>query len=252
MPAASEIMTRRDSWPPTQVLLNPFRSNKDEPRALLDDIDDDPFNYFLTPAPGIEDDMDVHLDFDAGIETPGERKEIVRSVSPSSLDGLSKPKGRPISPELDSDIPTTDDEDEDEDYIRFNPMNFKLLTLSEFAIDGVRRRSQSSRTSTRPNRLLSAASFPGPQPRGRGGLSRGRPVQPRSLSATRSRPNHLWREPSPDVWSIEEETEEELMSEMGNSVAAASDLGEGKKGNRLDGKTAKSLKRVRFLLPARE
>lgn len=253
MPTDSEIMTRRDSWPPTQVLLNPFRPTKDEPRPLLDDIDDDPFNYFLTPAPALEDDMDVHMNFDAGIETPGERKEIVRSVSPSSLEGLSKPKIRPTSPDFDSDITTTDDEDDDEDYIRFNPLNFKLLTLSEFAIDPIRRRSHGSRASSRPDRLLSVASFPGPQSRGRGGFTRGRPVQARSMSATRARPNHLWREPSPDVWSIEEETEEELMSEMGSSVAAISDMGDAEKDRgKVDGKTAKSLKRVRFLLPARE
>ncbi|KAI9155224.1 hypothetical protein HJFPF1_07802 [Paramyrothecium foliicola] len=244
MPTESEMRSRRDSWPPTQVRLNPFRPAKDEPRPLLDDMDDDPFNYFLTPAPGVEEDLDVHLDFDAGIENPSERKEIVRSVSPSSLEGLSKPKGRPISPELDSDITTTDDEDEDEDYIRFNPLNFKLLTLSEFAIDGVRRRTKSNRPVARPNRLLQAASFPGPQPRGRGGLARGRPVQPRSLSASRGRPNHLWREPSPDVWSIEEETEEEL---------AKSDAGDAEKdGKTVHTKTAKSFKKVRFVLPDEE
>jgi hypothetical protein len=49
------------------------------------------------------------------------------------------------------------------------------------------------------------------------------------------RENHLWREPSPDVWSIEEETEEELMSDGG-----------------VDIKAAKPKKKVRFVLPDRE
>jgi hypothetical protein len=231
-------------------------------------MDEDPFNYFLTPAPLI-DDGDVDADvFDAGIENPSSPKEIVRSVSPSTLSqGLSN--RRPISPDFDSDALTTDDDEDDEgeEYVRFGgassggPFNFKLLTLSEFAIDGVRRRSSPrsflSPSAPPPSRrvLQQAASFPGPhgqqqyQPRGRGGYGRGRAAQPRSFSSSssRARPNHLWREPSPDVWSIEEETEEEMMSEK-DSVSAAAVVG----GLAKKGKKAKAFKKVRFVLPSME
>jgi hypothetical protein len=247
------MISRLDSWPPTQVRLNPFLPSKDDPRPLLDDIDDDPLIFFLTPAPGLEDeDVDSSMmQFDAGIEDASSPRDIVRSVSPSTLGGLSKPKGRPASPGFDSDVPSTDDEeDDDEDYITSH--NFKLLTLSEFAIDGPKLRSRpKSPVHSRPtNALPSRASFPGPSYRGRTGL-RGRPPPFRSLSV-RARPNHLWREPSPDVWSIEEETEEEIMSEMGNSVISRSDAGEEIIHMKDLRNTAKPGKKVRFVLPVKE
>ncbi|KAH7309487.1 hypothetical protein B0I35DRAFT_412411 [Stachybotrys elegans] len=244
MAIESEYMSRRDSWPPTQVRLNPWLPAKDEPRPLLEDIDDDPLTYFLTPAPGLEDDhMDsVMMDFDAGIEDGSQPRGIVRSVSPSTLDGLARPKSRSASPDFDSDMATTDDEDDDDDeYVYFTGNNFKLLSLSDFAIDGVRRKRSAALN------LPSRNSFPGPGYRGRTHL-RGRPSPARSLSASRARPNHLWREPSPDVWSIEEETEEELISEMGGSMIK-SDAGEGNEIVTEVTKGDKSEKKVRFVLP---
>jgi len=256
MPTESEMRSRRDSWPPTLVRLEPPTLTKDgEPRPLLDVIDDDedPLTYFLTPAPVLEDEEgDAEMmDFDAGIEDPSQPREIVRSVSPSTLDGLGKPgKGRAASPDFDSDM-TSHDEDEDEEYIRFSPNDSRLTSFRDLYIDGLGKRSQSPASSSRrpTNTLLSPASFPAPQTRGRAPAPRmGRS---RSMSI-RSRPSHLWREPSPDVWSIEEETEEE-MSEIGSPVEVTNMDGKHLDfAFQLEQMAAKPKKKVRFLLPAKE
>ncbi|KAL6862301.1 hypothetical protein J3F83DRAFT_208788 [Trichoderma novae-zelandiae] len=260
----SVFSCRRESWPPTQLRLSPAMSIKKrsgferaEPRPLLEDIDDNPLTYFLTPIPADDDndddvdemDLDVDMmDFDAGIEDASQPREAVRSVSPSSLEGLRKPGGaRPASPEYDSDALTTDDDDDDnEDYIRFSPSSpssFMLSPLRDLAADGFRFRAKSPVFGLPNDAFLSpgAMSVPAPSPpagrgRGRGRTNSRGPTrrQTRSLSA-RVRDNHLWREPSPDVWSIEEETEEELMSDAG-----------------VDVKAAKPKKKVRFVLPERE
>ncbi|KAL6879755.1 hypothetical protein HDV57DRAFT_91343 [Trichoderma longibrachiatum] len=265
----SSSSSRRESWPPTQLrLVSPAMSLKKrsgldgEPRPLLEDIDDNPLTYFLTPISADDDDdnadvddMDLDdvdmMDFDAGIEDASQPREAVRSVSPSSLEGLRKPDcalRRPASPEYDSDALTTDDDDE-EDYIRFSPSSpssFMLSPLRDLAVEGLRFRSKSPMFGLANDTFLhypGSLSVPAPSPSSSGRRGRGRTnsrgptrhhMQTRSLSA-RVRDNHLWREPSPDVWSIEEETEEELMSDAG-----------------VDGKTAKPKKKVRFVLPEKE
>ncbi|KAL7795049.1 hypothetical protein V8C37DRAFT_54683 [Trichoderma ceciliae] len=250
MPMESVFTSRRESWPPTQLRLTPTMSIKKrssiEPRPLLEDIDDNPLTYFLTPISPDDEDVDMMdldadmMDFDAGIEDASQPREAVRSVSPSSLEGLRKPgSARPASPDFDSDALTTDD-DEDEEYIRFSPTSspFMLSPLRDFAIDGLGSRAKSPVFGLTANALLSPNSVPAPSRRGRGrGRTNSRPSsrqQTRNLSA-RVRENHLWREPSPDVWSIEEETEEELMSDGG-----------------VDIKAAKPKKKVRFVLPDKE
>lgn len=230
MPTESETRSRRDSWPPTQVHMKSAVTKYQEPRPLLEiDDDDDPLTYFLTPTPIFEDE-DECMGFDAGIEDPNQPHDIVRSVSPSTLDGLSK--DRSMSPFSDSDM-TSPDEDEEEDYIRFSPSS---PTFQSFR-DSVELRPANPIFNRSTNGLLSPPSSP--KPRGR----RGRPRSPRS------RPAHLWRQPSPDVWSIEEETEEE-MSEVAVEVKAGILKGGNDKG--LDGKAAKPLKKVRFVLPGDE
>ena len=263
MPSAHTvaIMSRRDSWPPTQLRVGRSTSGKNFPQ-LLENIDEDPLTYFLTPAPGPEDDdddddLEEHIgDFDAGIEDATQPREIVRSVSPSTLDGLSKPsKHRPASPDFDSDVPTSDEEDDDEingdgdeDYVRFSPRaNFELLALRDLAIDSLRYRPRSPVVGRNVSALLtpSSHSLSSSPPRGRSqargsGGHRG-PGGARSLSA-RTRPNRLWREPSPDVWSIKEETEEEMMmSDAGSDAEEGSAIGVA---------VAKLKKKVRFVLPA--
>ncbi|KAK1526147.1 uncharacterized protein CCOS01_08565 [Colletotrichum costaricense] len=266
MPQTPKTPSRRDSWPPTLVRLAPTIP-KDYPS--LDDIDEDPLTYFLTPAPDLEDDDEddmTMMDFDAGIEDDSER-EIVRSVSPSSLDGLDKSKGRSKSPPVPdlSDLATPDTDDEEEDYIRFAPHGFMIpFSLRDFAIDGLKSMAKSkSRPSKQSpsenNVLLSPSSFPPTRGRApvRPGGGRGRQ---RTTSYRHHRPQHVWREPSPDVWSIEEETEEELLSEMESSVGAVSDMEEDEREEDAtacpdksgDVQAAKQKKKVRFLLPSLE
>jgi len=239
-----------DTWPPTQIRLSPSEPDEDEPRPILSDIDDDPLTFFLTPAPEYEDgDMGGDpMDFDAGIEDSSRQHEPVRSVSPSNLEGLSKPDAGVASLDPDSDVPTPD-EDDDEDYIRLSPNNFRFFSLPDLTIDSRKSRPRSPVFGHSAN---ANAPLPSALPRGRP-YSRVRRAQSRSLSA-RAVPRHLWREPSPDVWSIEEETEEELMSDLGSSVAARSDIGdENKDDNRgFETVAAKPVKKVRFLLPVKD
>ncbi|KAG9497717.1 hypothetical protein J7337_010588 [Fusarium musae] len=262
MPTESEMRSRRDSWPPTQMRLKPTLSTKNRPLPSLDDIDDDPLTYFLTPAPLLDgDDMDdVLLDFDAGIEDASSPRPFVRSVSPSTLDGLRKPGLRPMSPGTSSEISESNNEDDydddDEDYVSFSPSKHGgLLSLRDLFANSrppVRPKSPAFNQSTNNSLLSPTALSSSPKLRGR---SRGRGrhgASSRGHSATR-RPGQLWREPSPDVWSIEEETEEEMMSEVGSSVGAQSDTSDDEaESKRRKGKKAKSNKKVRFVLPAQE
>ncbi|CAM1510042.1 Fc.00g003770.m01.CDS01 [Cosmosporella sp. VM-42] len=248
MPTESEFRSRRDSWPPTQVRLKPTVSTKDDPLPSLDDIDEDPLTYFLTPAPDFgDDDMDqAMMDFDAGIEDSSHPHDVVRSVSPSTLDGLRKPGLRSVSPDTSSEIDTPDDDD-DEDYIRFSPSPNGLLSLHDLFMNNSRSRPKSPAFGQSSNALLLPSS---PQLRGRV-RGRGRNGQSRTVSS-RHRPSQLWREPSPDVWSIEEETEEELMSDLGSSVGARSDIGDHDENREHGGvKVSKPKKKVRFVLPAK-
>ncbi|OAQ67796.1 hypothetical protein VFPPC_04140 [Pochonia chlamydosporia 170] len=248
---ASDIWSHRNSWPPTQVRLARSSSNKSEPRPLLEDIDENPLTYFLTPAPDNNDDLDdFNADdmlFDAGIEDSNSPKEIVRSVSPSTLDGLSKLRAKTVSPDFDSDVVTTDEEGDDEDYIRFSPPSSSFLTpFRNISVENFKLRSKSPPFGRANGFLSPAASFPAPS-----SPPRGRPRQAltRSYSAGSRLPpraRRLWREPSPDVWSIEEETEEDLMGVSTKTPAFAQNaMGVQKE-------AAKPKKKVRFLLPPRE
>lgn len=308
MPTHSDVSSHRDSWPPTQVRLVRSASNKsyDEPRPLLDDIDEDPLIYFLTPSADenamdldSDDGDDVVMDFDAGIEIPGRPREVIRSVSPSTLDGLRRLRATPrrtASPDFDSEVFTSDEDDDDnEDYVRLSPSPSPPPPSAR----SIHHRSHS------PNSLLSAAaiprhhsfngfgfrarspvfgrssdgflpptaSFPAPSPptyaitasptlfstspRGRsafasrcGRLPPGTYTSNSNASARVSRPGHLWREPSADVWSIEEETEEELlMSEILGSIGVRSDGGAARPTAGGGLRSSKLLKKVRFVLP---
>lgn len=252
MPSRPGANSRLDSWPPTQVRLAPT-TPKDYPS--LEDIDADPLTYFLTPAPDLEDMEDADMmDFDAGIESPGRSNDIVRSVSPSSLEGLAKPKSRMASPPVpelyDTTMPDTDEEEED--YVRFAPPHIGLPKLLWGPKEtGIMTRSKTRSTSGPSMRLTAEALLSVSAPRGRSRASgRGRDTASASL---RRRGSHLWRSPSPDVWSIEEETEEEMLSELGSSVGPRSTTdGDRPEKTLVDGKAAKPKKRVRFVLPGEE
>jgi hypothetical protein len=69
---------------------------------------------------------------------------------------------------------------------------------------------------------------------------------------TPRRSPHAWREPSPDVWSIEEETEE---TPSDNGIGDSGYVGDAidfDKMMGIDAVAAKPKKRVRFVLPAEE
>ncbi|KAM3548510.1 hypothetical protein MY1884_009152 [Beauveria asiatica] len=287
MPSLANMDSRRQSWPPTQLRLIRSGSGKSiEPRPLLEDVDEDPLSYFLTPNlendevcfTSDEDAEDDDDDFDAGIEVAGRPRDLVRSVSPSTLDGLDRPR-RAASPDLDSDgLISDDDDEENEDCIRYfssspaspprSPSGL-LGAMPRHSFSGypfglrsrspglVRESGRPSNAFTSSSSSSSSSSFPAParpSSTAAAAMLRGRAAwaaqRGPDTPATRrvSRPGHLWREPSADVWSIEEETAEELtMSETrGRGVA--------KREGGPDSEAAKTkpIKRVRFVLPGEE
>jgi hypothetical protein len=173
-------LQRRDSWPPTIV-----RVRDDEPEES-DAIDENPFSFFLTSPEDIDDFLEDELS--AGIETPDSSKPTVREVSPSSLQRALL---------MDS---------EDEHFGLAIPLSLKEFTQKHTS----GRNSRIGHREDEQEHGLGIA-IPKPSVRGRpkvrlaytprGGKGRG---QTRSLSARR---NQSWREPSPDIWSIEEERE---------------------------------------------
>jgi len=189
-------LTRRDSWPPTQVHLQSSPSHPSHPEHD-DSIDENPFAFFLTSPEEIDiDDYLSDEDLSAGIETP-ESKSPVREVSPSALQRNPLPE---------------DEDDEEEEY----EFGFGLaipLSLKDFT-----KNTSSGRKSRTGNRSKEeelhglGISIPEFSARGRAKVrlvpvrnGRGRGLrQSRSLSARRPQ---SWRAPSPEIFSIREERE---------------------------------------------
>ncbi|KAI1173717.1 hypothetical protein F4777DRAFT_428767 [Nemania sp. FL0916] len=261
LPSGALNSTPRQSWPTTGLWPSspsrfPPALDEDKDGLSTDDEDIDsssrpenPLKYFLTPATPGDDEMEFEFDFDAGIEDSSSPRQIVRSISPSTLDGLRRYK--PKSKEADYNKPEEDSDDDEEDYIRFTPQRSLPFGLEDY-FDYPRHGSPSHAISPSSEALLSPSSFHVGSPTGR--LAKPfSPPPPRR--AIRGRPalrtlqrRHSWREPSPDVWSIDEEPEKETRSEMGLSLE-----------NLEDGKTlpidipaAKPRKKVRFVLPVKE
>jgi hypothetical protein len=262
---------------PSQVLLQPSVERDEGEIEDLDlaKMDDDPFMYFLTPTSSsyVQDEtLDFDMDFDAGIEDSKHPPPIVRSISPSSLGGLSRPPPRPptpprspATPDLDYDLSATPDEHEEYDYMDqfWPPKRPNPLSLPRRLKDKFKGHLQPDTDMTDTLAPPVSPHLPRASTRGRAvPMSGPKPVATSTGSTSRTRrfrtmPSrlspHTWREPSPDVWSIEEEPENELHSEMGDS----SFIEEGVAG--LVGKTravdipaAKPKKKVRFVLPAME
>ncbi len=181
-------LQRSDSWPPTVIRVTP-----DEPEDIVAAIDENPFAYFLTSP----EDIDEYLDeenLSAGIETPDSGKSPMREVSPSSLQRTK------------DHVKEEDEDDDDEDEVDFGiaiPRTLKELTMRHSS-------GRESRAGKRAEDNLKGLGIAIPA-RGRAkvrlvpsdsGRGRGRT---RSLSARRPQ---SWREPSLDIWSIEEEEEE--------------------------------------------
>ncbi|KAK3905934.1 hypothetical protein C8A05DRAFT_12295 [Staphylotrichum tortipilum] len=275
----------RDAWYPSQVLLQPSLERDDAEIEDLDlaRMDDDPFIYFLTPTPSSYADdagLDFDMEFDAGIEDAKHPPQIVRSVSPSSLVGLSLPPPRPPTPprspgtpDLEYDLSTTPDDHESYDYMDNSwppqlsvPMSLPRRLKDKFRgghapaplDDGDTLQlppgatvPHSPRTSS-SSRGRAASRSGGPGPAAGAGASVGR-RRPRGRLSP-----HAWREPSPDVWAIEEETEEEVVVWGGSEVEEEGGMTATGGGNGGHGKgvveiqAAKPKKRVRFVLPVVE
>lgn len=237
-------------------------------------IDDDPLNYFLTPAPSSQDDDVDMFDFDAGIENTKQPAPIVRSISPSKLDsGFRLPLRPPSPPKIfgspssvpDLDMAPTPDE-VDETYLQYGPSPTRPIspfslpfTLKDFASARAKPQREKPVRSASSTLLSPSASLgtfprgrgtsrPGPRPLGAAGMQR----RTRTWSGRVS--PHAWRVPSPDVWSIEEETEEELHCEwFGGYMSDASGEERHTGGPKpIDIKAAKPKKKVRFVLPAQD
>ncbi|KAI1771823.1 hypothetical protein F4818DRAFT_190957 [Hypoxylon cercidicola] len=241
------------SWPPSPSRFPP---SLDDDINSTDDEEldgqwsyENPMMYFLTPATPKDEDLEFDFEFDAGIEDTNRPREIIRTVSPSTLDGLRKYK--PKDKVADCAVLDDDDDDDDgEDYIRFHPHSHTSLPFGfEKFFDQTR--PTSTVTSQTTEALLSPASFHVGSPTGRPAKRFAPPrraLRGRSPSRSLQR-RHSWREPSPDVYSIEEEPEKETMSEMGLSVEDLTDSG---KTRPIDIPAAKLRKKVRFVLPVQD
>jgi len=262
LPSDALLQVQRQSWPPSGLWPSspsriPPALDEDRDGLSTDDEDIDassrpenPLKYFLTPATPADEELEFDFDFDAGIEDPNTPRRIVRSVSPSTLDGLRRYK--PKSKTADCAILDDDDDDDEEDYIRFTPKKSLPFGLDDYFDHP--RHSPPTRTKSRDDEnLLSPSSFHVGSPRGRSAKRFAppprRPGRGRPAHATLQR-RHSWREPSPDIWYIEEEPDKETMSEMGFSTEELD--GQGRKTQPIDIPAAKPLKRVRFVLPVKE
>lgn len=181
---AFKEVNRRDSWPPTILRLH-------EDDLSPEEIDANPFAYFLTSSAAADDDDDYEYfeDLSAGIEAPNESKTPVREVSPSSL------QRTPLETDDDSHVGSG----------FAIPLSLRDFTLSHSSSKRDKKAPLNTADSGRPSPLPTAAL------RGRGTMrlapNHGRGGQTRSRSLSSPRP-HSWREPSPDVWSIPEERED--------------------------------------------
>jgi hypothetical protein len=174
---------RRDSWPPTIVHL------QDDDSTPIDDIDENPFVYFLTsPSPeDAEDEPDYFEDLTAGIEAENEIRTLVREVSPSAIQRI------PLEAEDDSCSST-------KDHRSFAmPLSLRDFTLAhESKKHDKKMQKQQVGDRNCPTQALRGRRLTSSR------TSRGR-GKARSLSAPRA---HSWREPSPEVYSIPEERED--------------------------------------------
>jgi hypothetical protein len=183
---------RRDSWPPTIVRI---------PESL-ESIDENPISFFLTSPEDIDDFLSDD-ELSAGIDP---KQPEIREISPSSLQRV---------PRLE--------EDEEEEFEA--PMTLQDFTEKHNSgrqprvgqrKDGVERGLGLGITLPEHTALRGRARVKLiPEGRGRG---RGRA---RTLSARRPQ---SWREPSPEIFSIKEEREDEGEvkvggTEMGRSVS---------------------------------
>ncbi|CAP72944.1 uncharacterized protein PODANS_2_3690 [Podospora anserina S mat+] len=229
--------------PPSQPALKPTHLSS----PLPDDNDDDfsltmpgidPLSFFLTPptpsAPYPQDDDTAMLDFDyfdysAGIDDSSSAD--VRSVSPSSLAGFSRPDGPrpPTPPRVSSPAVSTPDLEFDYGSLGASPEGDTLM--EEYY------RHRMGGYGGVPLLLKDFTNAAGGNKK-RGKFTKG------SGGERHAGHHHVWREPSPDVWSIEEDPREEETGVV--------DVKKKGKGTTRGGGKGKMVKRVRFVLPGEE
>jgi len=263
-------MSKPPEYTPSHLRLRPRNKDNDadiEPMDLSK-MDDDPLSYFLTPPSLLdtygEHTMDFEMDFDAGIEDFKHPPPIIRSVSPSSLDGLSLPHRPPTppkspgTPDSFSDQPLTPDDHDD--YMHFAVKGRSLTFPIRLAdLTGKKQKSHSTQAAfLSPASSTLSTSSGHSATRGRSithGIPGGHGGRANTMPSRRS--PHSWREPSPDVWSIEEETQDAINSEIGEESGGNTiqvEQGETAimtraRARAVDIPAAKPKKRVRFVLP---
>ncbi|KAJ4302091.1 hypothetical protein N0V88_002227 [Collariella sp. IMI 366227] len=208
-------------------------------------------------------DMDMDMDFDAGIEDTKRHPptQIVRSISPSSLGGFGRPPPTPRpptppkspgTPDLEFDLYGATPEEEEYDY--YMDKNNSAVAWPSLAGGTGRAREKFSKKQEFGG-YGDGESLAVPLPRqymARPSSPRGRAVSRAvtggvgvAAAAARARPKparlspHAWREPSPDVWDIEEEREGRRWWGPRGRVKAVD----------IPAAKPKKKKRVRFVLP---
>ncbi|KAK4203106.1 hypothetical protein QBC40DRAFT_32208 [Triangularia verruculosa] len=210
----------------------------------------DPLSFFLTPptpVPYPSDDDTTMLDFDyfdynAGItadddDDQANTADSIRSVSPSSLAGFARPPTPPKSSSAVSS-PSVSTPDLEFDYGSLGASPESDIVMDEY----YRHRMMGGGYGGVPLLLKDFASGGGKNKKknkfsakGEGGRHWGH--------------HHVWREPSPEVYSIEEEPGREEEMEGGGGGEGVVRKGKASRG--VGGKSGR-VKRVRFVLPGEE
>jgi hypothetical protein len=201
-------LQRRDSWPPTIVRIHDTSTST---TTDLDDIDENPISFFLTSPEDVDffDDEDLE-DLSAGIEGSDSKALPIREVSPSSLQR--------------SPLPVEEEQEELED----GEVEFGVgmpLSLKDFTARHINNSGRQSRTGERSaDESLKGLGIAIPEFKAKRGRAKVRltPNHGRGRGKTRSlsaRRPQSWRVPSPDIWSIQEEREEDIIN-MGLSASA--------------------------------
>ena len=208
-----------DSWPPTQLRLDP---------AAIEDTS--ALTYFLTPA------QYASTDLSAGIETPKKTALSTASLFFARQYEERREEGERGSPPLLSD-PSS--ESDDEDYVRFPPGGLEVRRYPDDTPRAARKAGDKA---------------------GKRGFSKKAPLpsQNRGRAPRRDGAKRAWREPSPYVWSIDEEREDGG-SARGRGDRRKSVGGRGKavvvQEEPVDEKAIEerlSRRKVRFVLPVKE
>lgn len=181
-------LQRRDSWPPTIVRIPASELENTFDPSL---IDENPISFFLSTPEDIDDFLSDE-ELSAGIESTS-KSHAIREISPSSLQR----------------VPRLEEEEDEEEEAFAAPMTLRDFT--ERTSSG--RESRAGQNSDRPGLGLGIILPDNAAMRGRArvrlapghGRARGR-GRARTLSARRPQ---SWIAPSPEIFRIDEEREDD-------------------------------------------